>query len=264
MPEGDRSEECGPRATMGCCCASLTTMTLSLVVLGSSAGGLQLKGMQGASRSKCTFSSSDAPYEYPNQPLASDDPPYSTLFDQVCIGGGTERAVQGLKTVTDRNDTYICACCGAKLFGGEAKFDSGTGWPSFWAPYDASAVGYARDMMSVELHCTSCGAHLGHVFEWPSGPANPLGLRYCIDGVCLRKVPRAADETGGANRDNPFILHELLVMAVVAALLVSCVGCCSNAWVFYTEARARRRRVRALSKAGARTAAVQEPVRDGL
>ena len=188
-----------PRA---CFAASLAAILGPLFFFLYTAGGLQFAYTQGASLSRCTFAPTDAPYEYPNQPLATDDPPYSSLFKSVCIGGGTEASQMNLETVTSRNDTYICACCGARLFGGEAKFDSGTGWPSFWAPYDARAMGYARDGMSVELHCGRCKAHLGHVFD--DGPA-PTQLRYCIDGVCLRKVPRADGETGGAYLDNPLV-----------------------------------------------------------
>ena len=81
-------------------------------------------------------------------------------------------------------------------------------------------------MTAVELHCARCRAHLGHVFTWPSGAgvANPTGLRYCIDGVCLRKAPRAAGEDGGAYLDNPYVLHELLVLVFSFALLLSCIA----------------------------------------
>ena len=126
-----------------------------LCALGFTAGGLNIKGLQGASLSRCTFLSTDAPYEYPDQPLAVDSPPYSTLFEEVCIGGGTERAITGLTTDVNANETYVCSCCGAPLFGGGAKFDSRTGWPSFFAPYSASAVGYSRDMWNGETRLIS-------------------------------------------------------------------------------------------------------------
>lgn len=203
--------------------AILIALGLTLL-LGFTAGGLQIKGNQGASLSRCTFKPTDSPYEYPNQPLAANDPPYSVLFENVCIGGGTERSIPGLKSVTNASETYVCACCGEPLFSGKAKFDSRTGWPSFWAPYDADAIGYARDMVSVELHCKTCGVHLGHVFSWPKGADNPTGLRYCIDGVCLRKVVSAALAVGGgAYVDSlPVILPEIVMMLMLIPLLASC------------------------------------------
>ena len=86
---------------------------------------------------------------------------------------------------------FHCVCCGAPLFDTAQKFESGTGWPSFWAPMDGAPVGTSEDrsffMRRTEVHCTRCQAHLGHVF--PDGP-QPTGLRYCLNGVALDFRPR--------------------------------------------------------------------------
>ena len=101
----------------------------------------------------------------------------------------TERPWSSPLNKEKRRGVYHCAGCGQPLFSSETKFESGTGWPSFWAPIEgAIGTSIVRSwfMERTEVHCSRCGGHLGHVF--PDGPP-PTGLRYCINGVALAFVP---------------------------------------------------------------------------
>jgi peptide-methionine (R)-S-oxide reductase len=110
----------------------------------------------------------------------------------VCREGGTERPWSGDLLEQKTPGTFVCSSCGHDLFDAETKFESGTGWPSFYDEVHEGAVREIRDvshgMIRTEVRCGRCDAHLGHVFD--DGP-KPMGLRYCINSVCLLHVPKS-------------------------------------------------------------------------
>jgi len=118
----------------------------------------------------------------------------SPLAYEVTQNKGTERAFTGPYVHLKDRGIYACVCCGSELFASDTKYDSGSGWPSFWTPLAADRIREHRDtshgMVRVEVVCARCNAHLGHVF--PDGP-RPTGLRYCINSVSLDFIANSVE-----------------------------------------------------------------------
>ncbi len=113
----------------------------------------------------------------------------------VCRGHATEPAFTGTYWNNHEPGVYRCVACSSALFSADAKFDSGSGWPSFFASLDPEGIGTQEDhslsMRRIEIHCNACGSHLGHLFT--DGP-RPTGLRYCVNSVSLKFEPKDESE----------------------------------------------------------------------
>ncbi|MDR3515157.1 MAG: peptide-methionine (R)-S-oxide reductase MsrB [Azospirillaceae bacterium] len=131
--------------------------------------------------------------EGPGAPAVRDDAEWHRVLPaaayRVLRQHATERPGTSPLNAEHRDGQFLCAGCGTTLFGSTTKYDSGSGWPSFYAPVDgsvATTVDSSLGMVRTEVHCARCGGHLGHIF--PDGP-QPTGLRYCINGAALKFEP---------------------------------------------------------------------------
>jgi peptide-methionine (R)-S-oxide reductase len=166
----------------------MTRRNLGLGAVGAAAAGLGLSRLFGGEASEAR-ESKVFPVNY------SDDEWRKRLSKEqfhVLREHGTERAGTSALNQEKRSGTFVCAACDTPLFTADTKYESGTGWPSFFRPIEG-AVGTSEDdtffMKRTEVHCANCGGHLGHVFE--DGPA-PTGLRYCMNGVAMTFKPADA------------------------------------------------------------------------
>lgn len=169
----------------------LTRRTFGLAGLGLAAAAANGLSVPGAHANEETMTTTTkAPFEVTKTPEEWRRILTPEQF-QVLREHGTERAGTSPLDKNYAAGTYDCAGCDLPLFSSETKFNSGTGWPSFFKPLD-NAIGNTVDksfyMTRTEVHCRRCGGHLGHVFE--DGPP-PTGLRYCMNGVSLKFVPKA-------------------------------------------------------------------------
>jgi len=178
-----------------------------LVLTGASAGGWHIAFSSGTDAKRCAA-----------EHLA---PVGAVGFASVCVHGGTEHPrSHPYDKEYNESGVYRCACCGQPLFLASAKFNSGTGWPSYWAPVAGGKVGYQKDAKSLlapEVHCSRCGAHLGHLFDDGKGPT---GLRYCINGVCLKYDPGTELPV---EKSPPWVANQFLLLAL---MLAGCPFCC--------------------------------------
>ncbi len=162
----------------------MTRRTLSFAALAAAASSLGLTQRGAAGSTKEIFPVTKTPEEW-KKALTPEQ-------HYVLREHGTERAGTSPLDKTYATGTYVCAGCDLPLFASDTKFDSRTGWPSFFAPMD-KAVGTTTDrslfMTRTEVHCNQCGGHLGHVFD--DGP-QPTGQRYCMNGVAMKFIPKAA------------------------------------------------------------------------
>jgi len=160
----------------------MTRRSLSFAALGAAASSLGLTGRSNAGAPKEIFAVTKTADEW-KKALTPEQ--YHVLRDH-----GTERAGTSPLDKIYAPGVYNCAGCDLPVFGSDTKFDSGTGWPSFYAPIEkAVAISVDRSffMTRTEVHCSRCGGHLGHVFD--DGP-KPTGKRYCMNGVAMKFVPK--------------------------------------------------------------------------